>query len=220
MAWKDPAAKARYDRWYRQHIDQIRERKRKLMGYYRAKAAHPCVDCGEPCHQRALRCRRCADKARVGSHLSSETKQRLSTIFKEQYRSGERKPAAANRGKPAPYAAGPNSHFWKGGHDGGRGVGFYAVKTRIRDLVGKRCEVCGSTEQLAFHHIIRFKWGGDNSDGNIIQVCRSCHSGLENELSHIGYPKHYALLGNPRVAPGVRKLFGEHWERKRPKLLG
>lgn len=42
----------------------------------------------------------------------------------------------------------------------------------------EQCELCGSNKSLEVHHIIPLSFGGDNSEENMIVVCRMCHTKL------------------------------------------
>ena len=56
------------------------------------------------------------------------------------------------------------------------------MNTRNRSLANKviqeagQCELCGSRRNLEAHHIIPIAFGGDDSDENLICVCKKCHS--------------------------------------------
>lgn len=39
----------------------------------------------------------------------------------------------------------------------------------------KRCAFCGSVEGLELHHMIPICMGGDNSDFNLVYLCKECH---------------------------------------------
>lgn len=39
----------------------------------------------------------------------------------------------------------------------------------------KRCAFCGSVESLELHHMIPLCMGGDNSDFNLVYLCKKCH---------------------------------------------
>lgn len=39
-----------------------------------------------------------------------------------------------------------------------------------------KCELCGSSRQLELHHIVPRVCGGDNSEENLILICKRCHA--------------------------------------------
>ena len=42
-------------------------------------------------------------------------------------------------------------------------------------LRDKRCAFCGCVENLELHHMIPICMGGDNSDLNLVYLCKKCH---------------------------------------------
>ena len=42
----------------------------------------------------------------------------------------------------------------------------------VRD---KRCAFCGCVENLELHHMVPICMGGDNSDLNLVYLCKKCH---------------------------------------------
>ena len=47
-------------------------------------------------------------------------------------------------------------------------------KKILQDKKGK-CEICGKTGQTEKHHIKTKGSGGDDTEENLIEVCRNCH---------------------------------------------
>lgn len=57
---------------------------------------------------------------------------------------------------------------------------FYQLSSQTRKIVMKRmnvgCSICGWNKAACdIHHIIPKKFGGDNSDDNLINLCPNCH---------------------------------------------
>ena len=50
-----------------------------------------------------------------------------------------------------------------------------AIRRRIVNERGNKCEVCGESGKVNMHHIKPLSAGGDNSDGNLILLCKTCH---------------------------------------------
>ena len=42
------------------------------------------------------------------------------------------------------------------------------------------CQLCGSHRQLQIHHICPRSKGGDNSEGNLLTLCRDCHTAVHH----------------------------------------
>lgn len=52
----------------------------------------------------------------------------------------------------------------------------YRKKKKIINQRGQRCEACKrQTSELDLHHIQRLADGGENSNGNLQLVCKTCH---------------------------------------------
>ena len=48
---------------------------------------------------------------------------------------------------------------------------------------GFTCQLCGSYRHLQIHHVQLRSKGGDNSEGNLLTLCRNCHADVhENRL--------------------------------------
>jgi hypothetical protein len=69
---------------------------------------------------------------------------------------------------------------------------WYAAR-RMRYLKGKHCEICGSTENLEFHHRDRrtklshrvFSWKKERLEAELAKCaiwCHACHHGFESNL--------------------------------------
>lgn len=75
------------------------------------------------------------------------------------------------------YFLGRNNPFYKGGitprYD------FY-LKNRYYKKSLKWCSMCGIKKHIHLHHIIPYRINKDNSDGNLIPLCWSCHRKVES----------------------------------------
>lgn len=61
-------------------------------------------------------------------------------------------------------------------------------KRRIKEEAGFRCAVpnCNVTSPLDIHHIVHQEDGGDDSDTNLICLCKNCHGRVHNgEITQI-----------------------------------
>lgn len=50
-----------------------------------------------------------------------------------------------------------------------------SFKKYLKTNLGCKCRICGSEENIEYHHIIALAVGGDNSLSNIIPLCYECH---------------------------------------------
>lgn len=55
-----------------------------------------------------------------------------------------------------------------------------ALKKKVKQQAGNRCEICGSTTSLIVHHIRMFSKGGTNDMDNLMAICRKCHRAIHN----------------------------------------
>ena len=62
---------------------------------------------------------------------------------------------------------------------------------RIKARDSFRCTLCGKGEHLEVHHIKYRSEGGDDSDNNLITLCRRCHA-----LQHEGEPVYKLMAKN------------------------
>lgn len=85
---------------------------------------------------------------------------------------------------------GKDSYHWKGGDEEyvnkrAEAPGSWQMNRRQALKRDKNsCEFCGSNENVDVHHILPVRNGGSNYVGNLISICRSCHSKLENEIEY------------------------------------
>ena len=52
---------------------------------------------------------------------------------------------------------------------------YRALRRRILDERGWRCEDCGRAGRLELHHVVSVEDGGDDSPDNLRALCRPCH---------------------------------------------
>jgi hypothetical protein len=60
---------------------------------------------------------------------------------------------------------------------------------------GKRCAVCGSTENLEIHHVLPLIKGGTNDFNNLLVVCQEHHKQLHGKIH-----RRTSDNGRPRIA--------------------
>ena len=108
-------------------------------------------------------------KAKINKKFSEEHKQNLSKSLKGKY-------------------IGKDSPAWKGGvstlkFKKGYGIGmdeWKEIAKRIRNKNNYICQRCGRKRSTIVHHIIPRRIAIDNSENNLITLCRTCHLKLEH----------------------------------------
>ena len=60
----------------------------------------------------------------------------------------------------------------------------------VMNYLERKCNYCGSVENLHIHHILPLSKGGQNSLGNFEVVCRTCHLKLHHQIEKV-LPKKY-----------------------------
>jgi len=58
-------------------------------------------------------------------------------------------------------------------------------KAKRYGLKKASCDMCGSSELLAIHHIVPLSWGGISSEENCITLCETCHRAAHERLSKV-----------------------------------
>ena len=53
------------------------------------------------------------------------------------------------------------------------------IRSAIIDRDGGKCARCGTSELLTVHHIVKWAISKDDSQSNLITLCRSCHYSIE-----------------------------------------
>lgn len=105
-------------------------------------------------------------------------------------------------GIPRPDIAGENSKWWKGGvsRNGGYSYEFSkSLKKRIKIRDAYVCQCCGfvfPSRGLDVHHINKDK--SDNSNENLVTICKSCHRAIHGTENKFGERIEYykSLLPN------------------------
>jgi len=81
---------------------------------------------------------------------------------------------------------GENSPSWRGGLTPKHRSRLTTAKWyKLRDIIlardNHRCKKCGSKETpLHVHHILPWRYGGEDEEGNLITLCKHCHAGVES----------------------------------------
>jgi len=58
-----------------------------------------------------------------------------------------------------------------------------AMKEKIKDAVGNKCEVSRCDHKTyEIHHIIPIRKGGTNIGSNLVAICRNCHGDIKDGL--------------------------------------
>jgi len=108
-----------------------------------------------------------------GIHLSSKTE------FKKNHKPW-------NKDKPYYQIRGEKNFNWVGGSSRDRGLGWEYLSRQIIKRDDYTCQLCGKTNcVLHTHHIIPYRISKDNSSTNLITLCDSCHTKIENKIRRI-----------------------------------
>lgn len=91
-------------------------------------------------------------------------------------------------------AAGENSHLYRSGTTPSvsarvRSKQWKKVADSVRDARGNACEVCGAQggrKMLPVHHKVPYVISKDDTEGNLMVVCQSCHAKLDNAYYSTG----------------------------------
>jgi len=97
------------------------------------------------------------------------------------------------------FMKGENHPRYTGGYSSDYGHGWKRQRQLVleRDLICKRC---GTSDKLEVHHIIPFQLSKDNSLGNLITLCKSCHSRIGNTYWKIeNRPKYFESINKMRL---------------------
>jgi len=74
-----------------------------------------------------------------------------------------------------------------------RKIDHYRLKLRqyhrYLKFLGDKCIVCGKAEQLEAHHIKPQVLGGEDSDVNIVTLCKECHKVITIYNRRLGLEK-------------------------------
>ena len=58
---------------------------------------------------------------------------------------------------------------------------YVRLREAILERDGWRCQMCGCLKNLDVHHLRRRSSLGDDSETNLITLCRACHQALHGE---------------------------------------
>jgi len=116
--------------------------------------------------------------------------------------------SCASASHPVSPLYGPNNPKWRGGKAVYYGPRWKEIKRLVRER-DRNCSSCGKTptengRALDVHHIEPFRFSGDNSQGNLIALCRSCHMRVDDH-GRKGSAIFLAKAGRPK-SPSKREL--------------
>ena len=60
-----------------------------------------------------------------------------------------------------------------------------ALRRKVLDRDGWRCQTCGRAGLLECHHVKPLLEGGDNDLGNLLALCRDCHIRAHREIKPV-----------------------------------
>lgn len=153
-------------RYHSEHVNPTIEKERRLKLSTSHKGQHnsPKTEFKKGCHPSV------ETEIKKGQHLSKRTE------------FGNAPPW--NKGKPYLQIQGAKHANWKGGRSLTRGSGWVSKREQVWLRDNYTCRVCGSKPKILHtHHIIPYRITHDNSLGNLITVCRSCHTKLDARFS-------------------------------------
>ena len=106
----------------------------------------------------------------IGKKRSKITREKMSLAHKGYKHTGEAKFKMSNSRKG-------NKHYnWKGGISHFRGESWNEIRKKIYKRDNWTCQICGKNNIKIFvHHIVPYRITQDNSEGNLITLCLSCH---------------------------------------------
>jgi len=175
------------------------EESRKKMSL--AKVGKPCseenkkkislANTGRPCSKET---RKKLSLAMIGStnwlgkHHTEETKQKISRAAMGNTRRLGHPHSEETLKKISIANGGENNWNWKGGITPEttrrlRLMGWHKLAAKIRERDHDTCRVCGFRSRgekgLDVHHIVPYRVSCDDSESNLLTVCKSCHMKLE-----------------------------------------
>lgn len=57
-------------------------------------------------------------------------------------------------------------------------------KNRIMNRDGRKCRICGCTDDLTIDHVVPVSKGGSNRDNNLMILCLTCNQRKGAEIYH------------------------------------
>ena len=87
--------------------------------------------------------------------------------------------------------SGERSAFWRGGSTTPYDRSWREIRLAALDRDGHACTICQSVDRLQVHHVNPYRYSKDHSLGNLVTLCRKCHSREE-------------LKVNPAAADGLQ----------------
>lgn len=134
--------------------------------------------------------RRHNSEIKKGTHHSDATKQKLSVALKNAYESGRKTkpPIGKSFSVETEFLKGHKPWNYQGGIvsvpfliQHGMSIEEWIKTTKtIRKRDRYICQYCGKFPAYVVHHIIPRRIRIDNSDNNLITLCRSCHMKVES----------------------------------------
>ena len=71
-------------------------------------------------------------------------------------------------------------------------IAYEGLRQQMLRRDGWRCQLCGSMSNLEVHHQQFRSHSGDDSDENLVTLCRSCHNETHNNVTLIRKKSHCA----------------------------
>lgn len=84
---------------------------------------------------------------------------------------------------PNPQTPYPGKREWSGHHQ--YGEDWTQVREEALQRDEHRCKLCGSTDRVEVHHIVKHHPGGENKLDNLVTLCASCHRKARNSQSEV-----------------------------------
>ena len=119
-----------------------------------------------------------------GTHLSEEAKEKL-----RLFRTGKPLSEKTKR-KMSESQKGEKGSNWKGGISSERALVINKYKWKekakfIRKKYNHMCYVCGKSPSYDVHHIVPWRETKDDSENNLVLLCKSCHMKSEHNPDYL-----------------------------------
>lgn len=87
-----------------------------------------------------------------------------------------------------------------------------ADKETLAQMYGTRCYMCGSEEEIEWHHIKPLWMGGEDTFENMMPVCYWCHKAITKRMPKTAKQvKPHKKIGRPRKTPkGYKDIVGRY----------